>query len=280
MIENIYIIFVFVFGLIIGSFLNVLIYRLPREVSMFKKNRSFCPKCKKKLTAKELIPLFSFLYLGGKCSGCKQKISMRYPIVEFITGILFLLVFLRSGINNLEFNAYEIVSILYFWLIISILIAIFFIDLEHYIIPDSLIVVGSVASIIYLLIVQYIVPAVGGVSRGVSSKNSLFNLLFSERSIIHNSLFINHIIFAIIGVVFFGLIIVITKGKGMGMGDLKFSVLMGLVLGGKIIGAVYVAFILGAILGILMILLKKKKLKSMIPFGPFLVVGMLLGMFL
>jgi len=233
MTENICTVFIFALGLIIGSFLNVLIYRLPREISVLKKKRSFCPNCKKKLTAKELIPLFSFLCLKGKCSKCKKRISLRYLTVELVTGIFFILTFIKLGIYDSGFAIHETIYFIYFCTIISVLIVIFFIDLEHYIIPDGLIVTGSILSILYLLIAQYVLPTLERVNVGMATRNSLVNLLFSDRFIASNPLFINHIIFAIMGVVFFGLIILITRGKGMGMGDLKFSILMGLILGGK-----------------------------------------------
>jgi len=254
--------FIFLFGLCIGSFLNVIIYRLPRGLNIWK-GRSFCPKCKKKLLWWELIPLFSFIFLKGKCSKCKVKISLQYPIVELITGILFLLAFFRLTCDS-GLMTRNLLLTIYTWMIISILVAIFFIDLRHYVIPDSLIIISTITTIVYL---------------GFSSLNpgfvihepELFNRIFPySKFIIHNSLFINNIIFAIIGGVFFGLIILLTKGRGMGMGDMKFGVLMGLILGSKLIMALYLAFVFGAIVGILLIFLKKKSLKSKLPFGPFL----------
>ena len=122
MIENIYIVFVFALGLIIGSFLNVLIYRLPREISIFKKKRSFCPKCKKALSAKELVPLFSFIFLRGRCAGCKKKISFKYPVVEFMAGLLFALAFIRLGIYGSGFMTHEVARLVFSLIIISILL--------------------------------------------------------------------------------------------------------------------------------------------------------------
>ncbi len=273
-----YLIYVFLFGLCIGSFLNVIIYRLPRGLSICK-GRSFCPKCKKKLLWWELIPLFSFIFLRGRCSKCKVKISLQYSIVEFTTGILFLLTFFRFAYNS-RFMARDLLFIIYTWIIISILIAIFFIDLKHYIIPDSLIVIGGAMSFVYLLMIQYIFPNLRIVNYKLGITNYMENVFPYSKLIIHNSLFINHLIFAIIGGVFFGLIILLTKGRGMGMGDMKFGVLMGLVLGSKLVVALYLAFVSGAIVGVLLIVLKKKSLKSKVPFGPFLVASTLILMFL
>ncbi len=266
--------FVFMFGLCIGSFLNVVIYRLPKGLSIWK-GRSFCPKCKKKLLWWELVPLFSFIFLKGKCSKCKVKISLQYPMVELITGVLFLLSFFRLTYGS-GLATHNLLLIIYTWIIISILIAIFFIDLKHYIIPDNLITIGGVTSFFYLLTIQYIFPNLQTTNYKLQTTNYIENIFPYSKFIVHNSLFINNIIFAIIGGVFFGLIILLTKGRGMGMGDMKFGILMGLILGGKLIAALYLAFVSGAIIGVLLILLKKKSLKSKLPFGPFLVGATLL----
>jgi len=266
-------IFIFFFGLTIGSFLNVLIYRLPRGLNIVK-GRSFCPKCKKQLVWWELIPLFSFLFLRGRCSKCRAWISWQYPIVEFSTGSLFVLLFLKyiSFANyELRIMNYEFLSLMYGWIIISILIAIFFIDLKHYIIPDSLIIIGAVVAIIFLVTTEALNL------RFETLNVSVFPWLqFSFFS----SQFLNHLIFAIIGGGLFGLIILLTRGKGMGIGDMKFAVLMGLILGNKLIPALYFSFIIGAVAGILLMIFKKKTLKSKLPFGPFLVASTLALMLL
>jgi len=266
-------IFIFLFGLCMGSFLNVLIYRLPREID-FLKGRSFCPECKKKLAWWELVPLFSYIFLRGKCRKCRVKISLKYPIVEFLTGTLFLLFFLKITTNGLWPTIYELEFIVYGWIILSVLITIFFIDLRHYIIPDSLMIIGALATLIYLGLACF---GGGQIAPTMQlSKNILPYFYFT----MHNSLFINNIIFAIMGGVFFGLIILLTRGRGMGIGDMKFGILMGLILGGKLIAALYLAFVGGAVVGMGLILLKNKTLKSKVPFGPFLVVATLILMFL
>jgi len=199
--------------------------------------------------------------------------------VELTTGILFLLAFFRLTCGS-GFMVRDLLPIIYVWTIISILIAIFFIDLKHYIIPDSLIIVGSALSLIYLLMFQFfdnLQPVF------YNSKILIFFYRFlpiSSFKLQVSSLFLNHILFAIIGGAFFGLIILFTKGRGMGIGDMKFGVLMGLILGSQLIMALYLSFVSGAIVGILLILLKKKSLKSKVPFGPFLVGVTLLFMIL
>lgn len=220
--------FVFIFGLLVGSFLNVLIYRLPKNIN-FIKGRSFCPKCKAKINWYDNIPLFSFILLGGKCRRCKSPISWRYPIVELVTGLLFFL----SYLNRLSILNY---------ILFSGLIVIFFIDLEHQIIPDE---------ILLPLIVLFLIK--------------LFFLLNTKY------LILNTLSSAIGSFLFLLTIYLVTKGKGMGFGDVKLAFLMGLVLGfPKIIVAFYLAFLTGAFIGVILILGRKAKLKQKIAFGPFL----------
>jgi prepilin signal peptidase PulO-like enzyme (type II secretory pathway) len=131
-----YIVF-FVLGTIIGSFLNVVILRYNTGVSVAR-GRSFCFSCGKKLGFFELVPVISFLLQKGKCRGCKSKISWQYPTVEFLTGVMFVLVFLKSGIEALVF------------IIVSLLIAITVYDIKHKIIPDGLVFAFAVLSIVHI----------------------------------------------------------------------------------------------------------------------------------
>ncbi|PIZ87448.1 MAG: prepilin peptidase, partial [Candidatus Nealsonbacteria bacterium CG_4_10_14_0_2_um_filter_40_15] len=126
---------VFIFGLIAGSFLNCVIYRLEQGQS-FLKGRSYCPLCKHTLSWQDLVPVLSFLFLRGKCRYCRQKISLQYPLVELATGILFVLIFLFA------FN------FLYYLIMGCFLIIIFVYDLKHYIIPDSVIYPAILISVI------------------------------------------------------------------------------------------------------------------------------------
>ena len=286
--DTVFYIFVFLLGLAIGSFLNVVIYRLPRGLSIWQ-GRSFCPKCGKKLSWWENIPLFSYLFLKGRCSKCSARISFQYPLVEFLTGIIFLLAFYKIFSSPSSLTSYFLlhtsdfllhasyfILLTSYFILISCLIAIFFIDLKHYIIPDSLIVIGSITSLVYLSLGQFLI-------RNAQSliQNSFFNHIFPAPDFLaHSSLFINHLIFAIIGGAFFALIVLMTRGKGMGVGDVKLAALMGLILGDKLIPAFYLAFISGALVGLLLIACKKKSLSSKIPFGPFLAGATLLLMIL
>ena len=217
-------------GLVIGSFLNVVIYRLPRGLG-FVRGRSFCPKCKHKVNWFDNVPVISFLILKGRCRFCGRKISWRYPLIELLAGALFYL----SYLSHLSFLSY---------LLICGLVVIFFIDLEHQIIPDEIVIPLSVLFLGYRLLtnIQYLIS--------------------------------NFLITGIVSFLFLYLIHLLTKGKGMGLGDVKLAFLMGLVLGfPKIVVAFYLAFLTGAFVGVILILLSRAKLKQKIAFGPFLVFG-------
>jgi leader peptidase (prepilin peptidase)/N-methyltransferase len=221
--------------------LNVLADRLPREESVVR-GRSHCEKCKKTLQWYDLIPLVSFTSLKGRCRYCHTRLSLYYPIIELTTGILFVLAFILTG-----FRIYDLGFMIF---IFSALIVIFFTDLKYGIIPDVILLPSIVISFSYL----FLSP---------------------------NSLIINHLLSAFGASLFFLLLFLITKGKGMGLGDVKFAFLMGLILGfPDIVISLYIAFLTGAIIGVTLILWKKRKMSgATIPFGPFLVLGTLTALF-
>ena len=233
-----------ILGSLWGSFANVCIYRLPLKGGVVK-GRSFCPKCKKKIFWYENIPILSYLFLGGKCSKCKKKISSQYLLVETISAISFLIIYYFFGIS--------LTSILLMILFLSFLI-IFFIDLKHYIIPDILtfpmMVLGFAKSFdpnLNPIFPNYINSLIGGI-------------------------FVYLIIWTII---FFYK--QIRKKEGMGLGDAKLLAVIGFWFGW--ISIPFVIFLSSAIALIIVIpdLLKKsKKLSSQIPFGPYLIVATLI----
>lgn len=225
-IEILQLFFLFVFGLCVGSFLNVVVYRLNHNLSPLL-GRSFCPQCKKKITWQDNIPLLSFVLLRGKCRFCKKSISLQYPLVELATGVFTVSVF------SLQPSVFSL-------LITYALIALFVSDLRYRTIPDK---------IVY--------PAIG------------LAILYS---ISNFQLPITNYFFSGLGAAgFFLCLVLITRGKGMGMGDVKLAGLMGLILGWpKIVVAFYLAFLTGAIAGVILILLGKKRFGEHIPFGPFL----------
>lgn len=226
----------FFFGASIGSFINVLVDRLHRHQSIIF-GRSFCENCKKSLTVFELIPIISYLALFGKCKNCKSKIPTRIFLVEIITGLSYSLVCSLFLLSLLSF-----VDLVYLLLILPIFIGIFFSDTDFGIIPDELVASFIGIASIYLFI---------------SSSH----------------LMINHFLSGIVLFLVFLSLFFVTSGRGMGLGDVKLSFALGLFLGfPKILVAVYLAFLTGAIVSIILIAWGKKKLKKdTIPFGPFLI---------
>lgn len=253
--------FLFLVGLCVGSFLNVVIDRIPNKESIIY-SRSYCDKCKKKLSWQELIPIFSFFVLKRKCKSCKTLISWQYPIVELTTGLIFSITYLFL-ISNFQFpisnqilnpnfqSIYHLSFIIYHLLIVSSLIAIFVTDLKYGIIPDKILA--------FMLVI--LLP---------------YSVFFS------NNFLLNYVFSALGAFAFFSLLFLITKGKGMGLGDVKLAFVMGLILGFPgIIVALYVAFLTGAIVSIILVLWGKKSFgKSTIPFAPFMVFGTFTVMFL
>ena len=232
-------------GACLGSFANVCIYRLPKTKQIIS-GRSFCPKCKKKINWYDNLPIISFLFLSGKCRKCKKVIPLRYLIVELITGISFLLIYLN----------FEDLYIITFLSILSlILIMIFFIDLENFIIPDSL--NFSVMGLALL-------------------KNFLPNF---DTSLIHE---INQsIIGGMVGYLSIWLIIYLYKTfkkiDGMGFGDAKLMAGIGLLFGWQSIPFIlFVASILGLIFVVPSLIKKQKTMRTEIPFGPFIIVACLI----
>jgi len=205
-----------------------------------------------------LIPLFSFVLQKGRCRYCYNRISWQYPLVELAAGILFLLISFkvldfRFGIWDLSRIKYGIeirnlLLLIYWFYIISILIIIFVYDLKHYIIPDRIIYPAIIAAGIWLIF-NGVLPL--GRDPGLALKDGLLSALVASG--------------------FFLFLVLVSKGKWMGMGDVKLAVLMGLVLGWpNVLWALFLAFMSGAVIGLVLIAFKKKTLKSQIPFGPFL----------
>jgi len=152
MIDTIFSVFAFVLGTVVGSFLNVVIYRLPLNLSVNEPKRSFCPHCKTQIPFYQNIPLLSWLLLGGKCAKCKTPISFRYFLVELLTGCLFL------GIWLLCLHHEQLALVLPFWILASLLIAASFIDLDHFIIPDEITIGGTAAG----LVLSFLIPSMMG----------------------------------------------------------------------------------------------------------------------
>jgi len=244
--EIFFLLFLFFFGTYIGSFLGVIIDRLPRGESIAA-GRSYCEFCKKKLTFVDLIPVFSYLFIRGKCRYCKAKLSLYYPLVEVVTGVLFVFAGLHTGMVS---NGVSTLELFYYLFIVSSLIVIFFIDLKYGIIPFSVMIPVTLVSFLgILLTANYLLPT---------------NLLSAFGAML-----------------FFLVIFLGTRGRGMGFGDVVYAFFMGLLLGfPNIILGLYVAFLSGAAISVILILRKKKKMKGgTVPFGPFLVFGTIVSLF-
>jgi len=201
----------------------------------------------------DLIPLLSFFLLKGKCRFCDKSISWQYPAVEFLTGTLFLLFFV---LRLPELNSFvDFAQAGYFVFIISLFVLILVYDLKHLLIPDEAIEAGLMVSGLWYLTAFLL---------GAQSLQELAGYIFSSLG----------------ASAFLLTLFLVTKGKGMGFGDVKFALLMGLFLGyPKIIAGLFLSFLIGAIIGLVMILLQKKGMKSEIPFAPFLVAGSFVAFF-
>ncbi|HEV2339287.1 MAG TPA: prepilin peptidase [Patescibacteria group bacterium] len=228
-------------GLCIGSFLNVLIDRIPRGES-FLKGRSHCDFCLHQLRWYDLIPLLSFFLLKGRCRYCSKKIGWQYPIVELTTAILFILTFQFS-------RQQSPVEIAFAFYVISVSIIIFYTDLWFGIIPDSILLISSCITILFFL--------------------------FEKEQ------FLSHIIGFFFAGGLFAFLYLITKKKGMGFGDVKFAAFLGLLFGiPLIILTLYVAFLTGSILALILVVVRRKRFHNdTIPFGPFLAFGMVVVFF-
>ncbi|MTI65408.1 MAG: prepilin peptidase [Firmicutes bacterium] len=222
--------FIFILFISIGSFLNVCIHRIPRNESIVYPP-SHCPKCDTKLKFIDLIPIISYLSTKGKCRYCGESISPQYPIIELLTAIISILIYLKYGLSIL-FVKYVVLSM--------ILIVVSVIDYKYQIIPNKIIIFGFTVGI---------------------SLHLLYNVRTS---------FINGTIGLLIGGGIFLLIAIVTKGA-MGGGDIKLMGMIGFYLGYKsILLITFLSFIIGAFISILLLVTKIKSRKDFIPFGPFI----------
>jgi len=252
---------IFIVGAVFGSFLNCVIWRAYANESAAH-GRSYCPKCRHKLSWKDLVPLFSYLGLAGKCRYCKKPISAQYPIVEAVTGIAFVAaayVFF-PGMFYGNFSFLNLAELFSYWVVISALIVIFVADLKWYFIPDGAVVTGLIAALA-LRVLQFF--------------QSAYTFHEFDASIITNPL-----LSSVLAASFFLAIFLVSRGTWMGFGDVKYALLMGLALGfpGVLLG-LFLAFFFGAILGLSLVAGQKKKMSSQIPFGPFLVGGTAVALF-
>lgn len=252
---------IFIIGATIGSFLSVVVYRLDQHQKKVVFSRSICPDCKKQIKWTHLIPIFSWLFLRGKCAYCGKKISFHYLALEILTAISFLAVFLKwnfitaaaSTIDPTALNYFidwEIFRMFFYYLIIfSFLIGIFFYDLINKEIPDKL----SIPAIV--------IAFFGGLIFGIPSLSSM--------------LIGGAVLFG-----FFALQLYFSKGKWIGGGDLRLGALIGVLLGWKLgLVALVISYLVGGLASLILLISNKVTRKSTIPFGPFLVIGTITTIF-
>lgn len=245
-------IFVFLFGLIIGSFLNCLVWRLHKNQSLM--GRSYCPKCRKPIAWYDNIPVLSFLILRGKCRQCGKAISFQYPAVEFSTGVLFILSYYLNyelRIMNYGFVIHDslfMIQLLRDWFLISVMTVVFIYDLRWQLILDIVTLPACLAMLIFNLILGF----------------SWWNLLIS----------------GIIGSSFFLAQFLISRGKWIGGGDIRLGLLLGLSLGWPgVMVAIIISYFFGSIIGLGLILTGRKQWGSKVPLGVFLAVGAIITLF-
>jgi leader peptidase (prepilin peptidase)/N-methyltransferase len=231
------IILIFILGLVAGSFSNVCIWRIPRNESIIYP-ASHCPKCRSNISPKDNIPLLSYILLKGRCRNCKSKISIQYPIVELLSGLIYLIIYLAYGLS---------VQTLIYIILSSALVIIAFIDLNEQIVPDVISLPGIVIGFIVSFFVSY-----------MSFVNSALGVVVGGGIIL---------IIGMAGSVIF-------KKEAMGGGDVKLAAMIGAFLGWRyIIISLFLGFFLGALAGIFLIMAKIKSKEDTVPFGPFIVLG-------
>jgi leader peptidase (prepilin peptidase)/N-methyltransferase len=234
---------IFTIGLVIGSFSNVCIYRIPRNESLVWPG-SHCPKCSKPIKFYDNIPLISYIILKGKCRNCGEPIPLQYPIVELATGLFYLALYLFYGL--------QLIALVYM-ILCSVLIIISFIDLKVEIIPDTI----SLPFIVIGFLLSFFL-------RNINPLDSMLGIITGGGSLL---------LVAIFGSKLF-------KKEAMGGGDIKLAAMIGAFFGWKLtLLSLFLSFFLGSIIGIIVLAASKDKSNNIIPFGPFIALGAMISMF-
>lgn len=236
----------FILGTAVGSFINVVVDRTTAGVSFSGLSRSYCDHCRVQLAPLDLLPILSFFALGARCRYCKKPISVQYPIVEALTGALFALAFFSLAVAG----QLSLLNIFYYLFLVSTLIVVAVVDYKYSLIPTTFVYAASLLALFY-------------------------NYFFFP-----SGLFVNHVFTAFGSALFFAIIVLITRGRGMGEGDIILAFLMGMVLGfEKALFAFTLSFLTGAIVALFLVAIGRKKFGQTVPFAPFLVLGMFLALF-
>ncbi len=232
-------ILIFIIGCAFGSFINMLTYRLPKG-KRISTGRSHCDYCHKTLQIIDLIPVLSYILLSGRCRHCKKKLSYLYPVVEVVSGIGFVLIYKYQLFFPLSAT---FLSLIYLWLVLSFLLTIVVTDLTSMIVPDKVVIWLITLSLAY-------------------------QTMFARGDLV------NHLLAAVGSSLFMFFLHIITRGRGMGLGDVKFAFFMGLFLGiPSVIVAFYLSFLTGALVAVILLICGLVKFKQRIPFAPFLVLS-------
>lgn len=234
----------FILGTAIGSFLNVVIDRSVRGESIL--GRSYCDFCRAKLKTLDLIPILSFVALGARCRYCHRSLTMQYPLVETASGILFVLAYLVpvTGGN------YSLIVLAHALFLISVFIVVAVVDFKFQLIPTALVYFAALVTLFY----------------------NFFMLGSAD--------FVRSVVSAFVVALGFLIIVLVTRGRGMGTGDIPLAFLIGLMLGWpKVLVGIFLAFLAGSLVAIVLIILGRKRFGQTIPFGPFLVGGAIAAFF-
>lgn len=272
-------------GLVWGSFLNVVICRAKKGGSILW-GRSKCPYCSKKISWYDNIPLVSFMLLRGRCRHCAKKISWQYPLVEAGTASL---VVLAVWVNNLLVDylvLYDIAgdwlmiaeylwNIAYIFLVVGVLVVVFVYDWKYYLILDKFLLAGALVAFAGAILADW--------QTGILENYALELGLISGVREVAMPLLAGAVIRGLIGALiaggFFFWIVWISRGKWMGWGDVKYALFMGFLLGFPVVlPGLFIAYLLGSIVGVTLVFANRKKMSSEIPFGPFLCVGTYIGL--
>lgn len=241
-----YYLLLLVFGLIIGSFIGAFSYRYPRELSVLK-GRSICPNCKEKISLFDNIPLLSYLFLRGKCRSCGNKIALRYPLIEFSTAVVFILVALSLQGPSPQGLPTGALALPYLLVIAGIIISVFVIDFENQIIPDELV---------------------------------FFAFALTGFLLLDNNQLYAHLLSGFLAALCLLALHLITLGRGMGLGDVKLALFGGVFFGVRLtITWLFLSFIIGALVGLILIAVGKAKFGKHIAFGPFMVISFFITLF-
>jgi len=255
---------VFILGASVGSFLNVCIYRLPRERSVVAPP-SHCPQCGARLRAIDLVPLLSFLALGGKCRWCGGVIGWRYFAVELLTGVVFVAAWIACGQGVQTISPW--IQTVPCWIFAAVIIAVVFTDLDHMIIPDSLVVAGVAA---------------GALAEGISvwsGQAPLLSVAIPGTALALPKFVAGGLLGVAVFVVIRGFSQLLFRREGMGMGDVKLAGAIGAMLGPNLALLSFgLAIVAGAVLGVALLLLRVRRRMEYLPFGPFLAAAALVAM--